>query len=68
MDQIVLEPEPKILDSWSRSQKFEFRLRSPGRNVTDVLLKSHTSKMHEIFLHKNVMIDWLGAIAVSLEC
>jgi len=30
MDQIDLEPEPKISDDWSRSLKFEYRLRSPG--------------------------------------
>jgi len=30
MDQIVLEPEPKKLDAWNRSSKFEFRIHSPG--------------------------------------
>jgi len=30
MDQIVLEPEPKNLDTWSWSLKFEFRLYSPA--------------------------------------
>jgi len=37
MDQVVLEPERKILDacSWSRSQKYEFRLHSPGYNYCE---------------------------------
>jgi len=29
MDQIVLDPEPKILDAWSLSLKFGFRIHSP---------------------------------------
>jgi len=29
MDQIVLEAETKILDTWNQSLKFEFQLKSP---------------------------------------
>jgi len=29
MDQMVQEPEPKVLDAWSWSPKFEFGLHSP---------------------------------------
>ena len=32
IDQIVLEPERKSLDAWSRSPKFEFRRHSPCSN------------------------------------
>jgi len=32
MDQIVLEPEPKMLDAWSWNPIFEFRLHSPSDN------------------------------------
>ena len=37
MNQIVLEPQRKILDAWSwcRSQKFEFRVHSPGSNYCE---------------------------------
>jgi len=35
MDQIVLEPERKILDAWSRSPKFEFRLHSPSSSYCE---------------------------------
>ena len=35
MEQIVLEPERKILDAWSRSEKYEFRFHSPGSNYCE---------------------------------
>jgi len=37
MDQIVLEPESKILNAWiwSRSPIFEFQLHSPGSNYCE---------------------------------
>ena len=36
MDQIVLEPEWKILDAWSWNLKFEIRLHSPGSNYCEL--------------------------------
>jgi len=43
LDQVVLEPEPKYLDAWSRSSKFEFRLHSHAIAAGHLL---HISRVH----------------------
>ena len=49
MDQIISELEPKTLDAWSRSLKFEFRLQS-----ADV----KPGKVVELFSKEQICLTW----------
>jgi len=50
VDQIL--PESKILDAWSRSQKFAFRLHSPGLNRSQILKVENFSDTDRIRIQK----------------